>query len=156
MYCKKCGAEARENDKFCMQCGALLTAATPSTPPITTHTYSQERKEKEVNLSSQLSQPVNGNWIKLCEIILFLKCIVFMTVFTVGAAILFNESEDALFLMLLFAILGFFIGVISCLIPYLLTTIAHNLHITASNNLILIKEVEKLQKQLLEENETNQ
>ena len=61
MYCKKCGAEARENDKFCMQCGALLTAATPSTPPITTHTYSQERKEKEVNLSSQLSQPVNGN-----------------------------------------------------------------------------------------------
>ena len=79
-----------------------------------------------------------------------------MTVFTVWAAILFNESEDALFLMLLFAILGFFIGVISCLIPYLLTTIAHNLHIAASNNLILIKEVEKLQKQLLEENETNQ
>jgi hypothetical protein len=44
-YCHKCGAEVKEDDSFCPQCGANL-AAEP-TPPMPAEHYRSEKAEKQ-------------------------------------------------------------------------------------------------------------
>ena len=44
-YCYKCGAEVKEEDTFCPQCGVNLKAGAPPTP--TEYYYRHEKGEKE-------------------------------------------------------------------------------------------------------------
>jgi len=45
-YCQKCGAEVKEENSFCPQCGAALKTGEPS-PSIPTEHYRGEKAEKQ-------------------------------------------------------------------------------------------------------------
>lgn len=84
-YCSSCGAELKEGNRFCRNCGAKLeleieTAQKPESVPARERVY-----EKPAEKAERISGPASKKWVRVIGVILIL-----LVVFVAGAVAIFS------------------------------------------------------------------